>query len=154
MILVSQQGYSFMATRGDNVIEVGEIFNNLELISNGSRAKGNERLSKWRCFCGNVFEKPRGYVESGDTRSCGCIRNKAGKQYNNWTVIHKTDKHDTCQNPIYLCSCECSYNDNFTIVQLKINSPICKGCSKEYIIDKTIDNFYVLKETDKRRFGI
>ena len=68
-----------------------------------------KRLSVWRCICdcGQLLEKPKPYLTSGDTKSCGCMRSEVTSNLKRkHSIAHKTKTYDTwvlmrqrCNNP-------------------------------------------------------
>lgn len=59
--------------RGKNL--VGKKFGELEVFERTEkRSSDNKVIYRCRCSCGAEIERPGGYLTSGDTKSCGCIR--------------------------------------------------------------------------------
>jgi len=59
--------------RGKNL--VGKKFGELEVLERTEkRSRDYKVIYRCRCSCGAEVEKPGGYLTSGDTKSCGCIR--------------------------------------------------------------------------------
>lgn len=69
--------------RGKNL--VGKKFGELEVLERTEkRSRDNKVIYRCRCSCGIEVEKPGGYLTSGDTKSCGCIKATATKDAH-WT---------------------------------------------------------------------
>jgi hypothetical protein len=69
--------------RGKNL--VGIKFGELEVLERTEkRSKDHKVIYRCLCSCGAEVEKPGGYLTSGDTKSCGCIKARATKD-THWT---------------------------------------------------------------------
>lgn len=69
--------------RGKNL--VGKRFGELEVLERTEkRSCDNKVIYRCRCSCGTEIERPGGYLTSGDTKSCGCIKAAATKDAH-WT---------------------------------------------------------------------
>lgn len=53
----------------------GRKFGKLKVINRITK-KGERVIWKCECECGNFIELPTSYLTSGDTQSCGCLREK------------------------------------------------------------------------------
>lgn len=59
--------------RGKNL--VGKKFGELEVIERTEkRSRDSKVIYRCRCSCGVEIERPGGYLTSGDTKSCGCLK--------------------------------------------------------------------------------
>lgn len=62
-----------------------------------------------RCLCGNIRVIDKSALLSGRSRSCYCmgVILKAGEQYNEWTVIGKSETTNKHNDQFYDCKCSC-----------------------------------------------
>jgi hypothetical protein len=60
---------------GKNKVTVGQVFGRLQVISLlGENAKGGGTKCSCACSCGTVKVVKAAYLNTGETRSCGCLR--------------------------------------------------------------------------------
>jgi hypothetical protein len=56
-------------------IEPGTVFNRLTVLDEmPTRDKNGRIILRCTCSCGKITEAPKGYVISGNTKSCGCAK--------------------------------------------------------------------------------
>jgi hypothetical protein len=79
----------------------------------------NSNKSFYQCFCGNIKSIDRRYVNSGNTRSCGCLRREATAKFNSETKVMDlsgkrfgallvTETRESRDGVTYwLCECDC-----------------------------------------------
>lgn len=53
---------------------VGQKCNRLTALRRIKQKKDGNFIWEWLCDCGNIVEIPAGYVKSGNTKSCGCLK--------------------------------------------------------------------------------
>lgn len=103
----------------------------------------------WQCDCGNKKILPVSDVVSGNTKSCGCLKQETtaninfiditGKTFNELTVLEKTDKRASNKHTLWKCQCSCG-----NIVEIDTNSLISghsKSCGHTKIRDITGERF-------------
>ncbi len=80
---------------------IGKRYSRLVVLRENGRTKHGMRIFECRCDCGNSVNVPIASLQNGNTRSCGCIRNKYGyipvknsKLYKVWSSMK-----DRCNNP-------------------------------------------------------
>lgn len=56
----------------------GQRFGRLEVLGFAERRKNGQAYWKCRCDCGRETIVRQGYLESGKTKSCGCLRAQTG----------------------------------------------------------------------------
>lgn len=62
-----------MGTRCHRKVQVGDRFGRLVILELGERAGATEYFDRCRCDCGAVVQVRRGLMQSGNTKSCGCL---------------------------------------------------------------------------------
>lgn len=95
----------------------GHIFNGITVESRAAKDSTNKTTWNCICHCGNRFEATGLNLKSGNTKSCGCRKNKparldiTGQQFNKLTAISiaKVENYKVS----WLCNCDCG---NTTIV--------------------------------------
>ncbi len=98
--------------RHSAAIKAGDIFGRLTVLGEEGRGKKFERLYRCRCVCGNEIIASGGKLQSGNTRSCGCLRieiatdtaksrSTHGESHNNLTPEYLTwlSLRQRCYNP-------------------------------------------------------
>ena len=135
----------------------GKIYTYLTVISR------KENSSKWicQCKCGNIIETTTNHLNSGHTKSCGClqkeknkqnIQNIVGNKYGLLTVL-SLDTSSVAKNIKWICKCECG-----SIISVKGNNLISNntqscGCSKlshgEIKIKQLLDEYNISYEMEK-----
>ena len=58
---------------------IGQKFGRLTVIKKLKSNKRQQSVWKCKCSCGNITIIPRPNLKSGNTKSCGCLRNEAKK---------------------------------------------------------------------------
>lgn len=120
--------------------------------SESNRAKGLEgtkygRLTvierqgnKWlcKCDCGNEVLVPTNHLNTGHTKSCGCLQRDrtseaslidlSGQQFGYWTVIER-DK-STIKDVKWICQCKCGTIKSVPGKHLKSGDSMSCGCLK------------------------
>lgn len=76
------KGVGFMIKRGNGFIDMtGVDFNGCRVVR---LAESNGKKARWECicFCGKPFEVLGTSIRNNNTKSCGCLRSKKGKEIN------------------------------------------------------------------------
>lgn len=151
---------------------VGETYGRLTVIE---RAENQGRRVAWlcRCECGNTCVVLGDSLQSGNTRSCGCLndegRKKVGKnnkidltgqKFGKLTVIkdtgrrRKTGANNKGSSIYWLCQCDCGNICEVEGSNLKTGNTMSCGCigksQGEFLIEKILkeNNFvYVNNQT-------
>lgn len=102
---------------------------------------------KCKCECGNECSVSTPNLKSGNTKSCGCIRNPdlVGKKFNRLTVLKKDNSRKRLT--YYICQCDCG--KIVSVSQYALTSGRTKSCGCE----KTIFNHNKLIDLCGKRFG-
>ena len=127
-------------------VEVGMKFGRLTVV--GIFKKNSTNFCKAACDCGNITFKPTKYLSSGDTKSCGCLRNTCknkiyiGMTKNYLTVKeltkieHKRIGRNNSFESAVKCSCICG--NVITVTTYAFVNENAKSCGC-YNIEKTIE---------------
>lgn len=126
----------------------GKVFGRLTVL------KRNQKGNKWicKCECGNEIEVDTNHLNSGHTRSCGCLlkdKNKeriidiTGQKFGLLTVIGK-NPDSPLKNIHWYCKCECGNIIEVSGKNLKSGNTQSCGCLKishgELKIKQLLDN--------------
>ena len=98
-------------------------------------APGGQHQQRWeyQCACGNIVQVVKGLVSSGNTRSCGCLRNitpdpVVGDVFGRLTVISEPYTPDGGTHKRCLCRCVCGNEHDAQIGNLKHGAVKSCGC--------------------------
>ena len=94
---------------------IGKQFGRLTVLERAGSSPSQKALWKCQCECGNTITTTTGNLNSGKTKSCGCLRSEmnhnrlfkdlTGQKFGELTVIER-DKNYT--NKVYFyCQCSC-----------------------------------------------
>lgn len=105
---------------------IGDKYGKL-LVIEETEQRGKERMFLCKCDCGNYTEVAMGSLRSGNTKSCGCYRDRlssekqrsdhTGKRFGKLTAVKRVGKSNKIGNtttPFWECLCDCG---NKTIVR-------------------------------------
>lgn len=123
---------------------VGKQFGRLTVIAKApSRTKQNgQRQSFWlcRCECGQEKEFPNSNLQSGNTRSCGCLRRRpahnrldlTGQTFGKITVLHEAERQliSGIRFTRWHCRCECGTETDVLTSNLTSGTTKTCGCSR------------------------
>lgn len=120
---------------------VGKTINELTILE--QFYKGNKIYYKARCSCGNIIEVRRDSVVSGNTKSCGHLKDLSlidftGQKFGRLTAIKKVDGDK--RYCYWLCKCDCGNEKIVKISNLKNGIIKSCGCLLEEILQKDISN--------------
>ena len=146
----------------DKVVDLtGKIFGKLLVLEQDFNKKGQTESGgafwKCRCDCGNEVSVSSSHLQSGHTKSCGCL-NKGydleGQQFGKLTVIKKVPKPENKKdnNNYWLCKCECGNQTITSASSLVTGETKSCGCLKsagEYKIIQLLKNNNIQFETQK-----
>lgn len=114
----------------------GLAFGRLTVLS---RAKNKENgRTAWNCLCncGNSCVIGTKELKSGETKSCGCLRddlltkNLLGQKFGKLTVIERTDKPVDYDGAFWKCMCDCGNEIVTSGKRLMYNHTTSCGCLK------------------------
>lgn len=117
------------------MVHIGDKYNLLTVIGESSQ-RGKSGIKFWtcQCECGNIKDIRGDKLQSGHTKSCGClnstkrITNIAGNKYGRLTVIEPTNDRASGGDVIWKCLCDCGNYAYATKSELIANRRKSCGC--------------------------
>ena len=105
---------------GKNLKDItGERYGKLVVIRLLDERKDGKTVWECQCDCGNIAQVTEGHLQSGNTKSCGCLQKEAmsqigkssikdltGQKYGRLEVIRLTDKRRNGSS-VWECKCDC-----------------------------------------------
>lgn len=149
-----------LSKKPDNTVDRTDIrYGKLVALSNTYKKQGSNFIWECQCDCGNIVEVSGQSLESGGTRSCGCLQKEKsrlnglqsadcliGMKYGKLTVVEKTEKRQG-KNIIWKCECECGNHTYVSGGRLKSgNTKSCGLCGLNSIGEYKISE--LLKQND------
>lgn len=64
------------------ILVPGDFVGKLRVVEDTGRRSKQGRIMRFECFCGSFFDIEPGYVNSGNTRSCGCLKSSCLSERN------------------------------------------------------------------------
>ena len=123
------------ARRADDL--TGHRFGRLFVLSRADSLGGHHRWS-CACDCGSTCVVRGHGLQSGDARSCGCLKsdltsersaaNLAGQRFGRLTALSRVDHRSG--RPRWLCACDCGGSRVALASTLKAGHAISCGCAK------------------------
>jgi len=129
---------------------VGKQFGQLSVVEYAGKEKG---MHRWRCLCscGNTTVVAQTLLQSGKTKSCGCLAHPAakdltGKRFGQLTVVRFEENRDGR----YMWRCRCECGKETVVLQQNLLSGKTKscGCLQNRII---LDNMQFIEGTSVAR---
>ena len=128
----------------------GQKFGRLTVIRKAHRKIDHKVVWVCQCVCGNKTETPTGSLQSGYTKSCGCLRrenssklrrvNLLGKRFGRLLVIEEEPIKVGDHKAFWKCQCDCG---NIVLHSTSIltsgNTKSC-GCLRNDNLKKLNDN--------------
>lgn len=113
----------------------GQRFGKLTVVQRAENTKTGQAQWLCRCDCGNEIVVRRGNLQSGNTETCGCSKNKpapnfidlSGKKFGRLTVLIKAGKTKS-GNATWLCKCDCGKETTATGSELINGHTKSCGC--------------------------
>lgn len=130
--------------------------------------KNSRRQTIWRCKCdcGNIVDLPIGALTTGNTKSCGCLRNGvfrggsgtgssqpedlSGRKFGHLTAIRIVGK-DRSRATIWECACECGNTVQVRAKSLKNGDTTNCGCLRGEHHDIADNRLYMVWSGMKQR---
>jgi hypothetical protein len=113
-----------------------------------------------QCDCGNIIIVRMHSLRSGDTKSCGCLRNEifkensnggskpidiVGQRFGNLTVLKLSNERSGDGNIKWECLCDCGNIVNVQTTSLKSGNTVSCGCLKESSIANRLKRYFQKK---------
>lgn len=122
---------------------IGQKFNYLTVI-NGPIKKGRKIYWECQCDCGNFKIARSDQLKNGQTKSCGCYKNKifiennkkrqtldlTNKKFGRLTALYPTETRSADGRVIWQCKCECGREITVDTHGLQQNRILSCGCLK------------------------
>lgn len=124
--------------RHDTLDLVGKQFDKLTVIKKCERTDG--KYVKWscKCSCGNTTKVTTGHLQSGHTRSCGCLQrevtaktnsiDETGNKHGRLVVLERSEKRTSSNVIMWKCSCSCGNMVEVSSTYLRSNCIQSCGC--------------------------
>lgn len=131
---------------------LGKVFNGIKILEKTEKKSSGKIIYKCKCICGNIFECNITDIQSGHTRSCGCLRKKyqIGDIINNREILSISEKKSKSKSIYYKCKCLLCGNIYDALAHTLDNTISC-GCQRskgEFNISQLLqeNNIYYKKE--------
>lgn len=152
-------------------IQINDRFGYWVVIDNApnhiSPGGTSRKMYKCQCDCGTIKTISATQLRTGGSTNCGCRGSylSPNEQYQEWTVIKKSDFRDKHGSQFYLCKCSCGIERDVRMADLLNGSS--KNCGhsryrlsqgaqaiKEFLINNhfTFYQEYAFTDLPKRRF--
>jgi len=113
---------------------VGHIYSKLKVIK---LERSDYSGSYWQCLCecGNTITVSSRCLRSGNTKSCGCIRNPdlTGQRFGKLILIQKTKVSPNWSESrmAYKCKCDCGREKTISLISLQRGAKSCGFCDRD-----------------------
>ena len=136
----------------------GQRFGRLLVLRRDLESTSNRPGAKWicQCDCGKEISVPASRLKSGQTKSCGCLRNQSilntpynliGERFGHWTVLRK-DPVKSGDGSYFFCQCDCGNIKSVSSASLRNGFSTSCGCQqsipKEDLTGRTFGQLTVL----------
>lgn len=144
----------------------GQTFYKLKVLHMDTSDYDKKRGYKWicKCDCGNEISVYSGRLSSGQTKSCGCLKNETkekrirypkvnvGDKFGMLTVLSRSDQHRG-KGTYWYCRCDCGterYINDYTLKSGITKSCGCKrGIPKENLTGRLFGNLQVVRYAEE-----
>ena len=118
------------------MVEIGKKYNMLTVLEFDHKNKAYKKYFKCRCDCGKEVVVRADKIESGHTKSCGCIglssriNDISGQKFGKITVLKPTERRQS-SNVVWECQCDCGRLVYSTGTNLRAGrTKSCGKCNK------------------------
>lgn len=118
------------------MVEIGKKYNMLTVLEFDHKNKAYKKYFKCRCDCGKEVVVRADKIESGHTKSCGCIglssriNDISGQRFGKITVLRPTERRQS-SNVVWECQCDCGRLVYSTGTNLRAGrTKSCGKCNK------------------------
>ena len=129
---------------GRHVIQIGEKFNKLTVISKSDKKTGGNSYYICKCDCGETREVVGWRLTNGEIKAChNCsklFKDMTGKKFGKLTVINITSKRTVNREIIWHCKCDCGNECDVVGTSLRNGHTTSCGCINYSIGEKNIEN--------------
>jgi hypothetical protein len=133
----------------------GQKFGRLTVIERFGHDKQRNVTWRCKCECGNEKIVSTSTLNSGSTKSCGCIKseNLIGKRFGKLTVIGRAE-NDKHKHIGWICKCECGNEKIVSTSSLNSGSTKSCGCIKNKdLTGKRFGRLTVLERAKTNTYG-
>jgi len=111
---------------------IGKKFGRLTVVRQSGVDKRGKTVWSCVCDCGSTLDVPRGSLSTGNTQSCGCIKQDSrvdmvGQKFGKLTVVKLSDQR-LRGKPLWECLCDCGNGRSVTRRSLKAGLTKSCGC--------------------------
>ena len=105
-------------------IQINDRFGHWVVIDNApnhiSPGGTSRKMYKCQCDCGTIKIISATQLRTGGSTNCGCRGSylKPNEQYQEWTVLHKSEYRDKHGSQFYTCRCSCGIVRNVRMADL------------------------------------
>ena len=117
----------------------GQRFGRLVVLRMHDKRQNNLVVWECQCDCGSIINVTGGNLTSGNTSSCGCLRNQthiidcAGQRYGRLVAIRPLEERKRGYI-VWECNCDCGNNTHVISSHLKNGNTCSCGClQKDFI---------------------
>ena len=121
--------------RGKKLNLLGKHFGELTVIAEAPNKENGRTAWLCQCNCGNQKIIGTKELQNGDTKSCGCLRdkiitiNEIGNKYGKLTVLSKAENTKSkTEGTFWLCQCECGNTIITSGTNLRLGHTQSCGC--------------------------
>lgn len=129
---------------------IGQQFGRLTVIRKAQRKIGHNAAWVCQCVCGNKIEASTINLQSGNTKSCGCLQreiaskiqrvNLLGKRFGRLLVIEEQPRKVGDHIVFWKCQCDCGNIVLHDTNTLTSGHTLSCGCLRKDNLKKLIDN--------------
>lgn len=131
---------------------IGNKYGRLTVIERSGSTQARHIVWLCSCECGTEVSVPSKRLRSGQTRSCGCLRDEqsrerncgsrldlSGRRYGSYTVIRfhetKRGRGRSGGTAVWWCRCDCGQEKAVQVTALKYGSnPRCRQCADDAMV--------------------
>ena len=143
---------------------VGLTFSELTVIRRDyekeKTLKSKRRCWLCRCICGNIISVQENNLKSGNTKSCGCMKNKwiseknikdlTGKRYGRLLVLKRDfTKYNKSRHTFWICKCDCGETVSINETSLQNSDTKSCGCLNRELASKR--SYITFKDQKKEK---
>ena len=120
--------------KGTKLNLLGERFGNLVVIQEAPNKDNGRTAWLCQCDCGNTKIIGTKELRNGETKSCGCLRDKIittdilGQRFGKLLVIERDYENQTYEGAFWKCKCDCGNIITVSGKNLRLGHTLSCGC--------------------------